>query len=392
MKALFLKTVNLLVLCLFIASCNGSVPLASEIPTPEITPVLVQKAITTINTASISEITQLTVQETSPIASLKFTPDMNELRVAYSDEGTVRAWDITNSTLLRAFEVGPLGLGGAAFDASGDLLATSAGSTWKRHRSDPAYWGWKVWNTQTGGLIKEFGEFDANRPKNSQLQFFYPDILLSPDGRWVFAVEVNGKRTVADHVKSLETYDLLLNTLGEMYVNFSRESEEDDFDVIAFDAQGEFFAAADELGKVAVFPFRPPDYPIDAQAIVEKPKKEVGLKPLALAFDSSRRWLAGIRGTELIVWDLQSSGYKRQVEVVTGDIAGITASLAFDPSGTLLGVGTANGWQIWDVNNKTLLAEGKDVEVYAVTFSPDGRLFAWGDSNGVVHIWGIADN
>jgi WD40 repeat protein len=30
-------------------------------------------------------------------------------------------------------------------------------------------------------------------------------------------------------------------------------------------------------------------------------------------------------------------------------------------------------------------------QVYAVTFSPDGRLFAWGDANGVVHLWGVPE-
>ncbi|MEK7784038.1 MAG: WD40 repeat domain-containing protein, partial [Chloroflexota bacterium] len=36
-----------------------------------------------------------------------------------------------------------------------------------------------------------------------------------------------------------------------------------------------------------------------------------------------------------------------------------------------------------------LVASGTDVEVYAVAFSPDGRLFAWGDASGVVHVWGV---
>jgi WD40 repeat protein len=159
--------------------------------------------------------------------------------------------------------------------------------------------------------------------------------------------------------------------------------------VIAFDVQGEFFAAADESGKVAVYPFRPPAYPKQAYAVIEKPSR-LGPRPLALAFDQRRRWLAGVRGTELIVWNLQSPWYERQLEVAVGSVSGLTASLAFDPSGNLLGVGTANGWQIWDVKDKKLLAQGTG-QVYAVTFSPDGRLFAWGDANGVVHLWGVPE-
>ena len=36
------------------------------------------------------------------------------------------------------------------------------------------------------------------------------------------------------------------DVVGDGYVNFNRQPEEDDFDVLAFDLQGEFFAAADE--------------------------------------------------------------------------------------------------------------------------------------------------
>jgi hypothetical protein len=28
--------------------------------------------------------------------------------------------------------------------------------------------------------------------------------------------------------------------------------------------------------------------------------------------------------------------------------------------------------------------------IFAVTFNPDGRLLAWGDAEGVVHLWGKA--
>lgn len=37
-----------------------------------------------------------------------------------------------------------------------------------------------------------------------------------------------------------------------------------------------------------------------------------------------------------------------------------------------------------------LLASGTDQTVFAVTFNPDGRLLAWGDAEGVVHLWGKA--
>jgi hypothetical protein len=51
-------------------------------------------------------------------------------------------------------------------------------------------------------------------------------------------------------------------------------------------------------------------------------------------------------------------------------------------------VGTTSGWQLWSVGNKKLLLENERA-TFAVTFSPDGRLFAWGDTEGDIHLWGV---
>jgi WD40 repeat protein len=69
--------------------------------------------------------------------------------------------------------------------------------------------------------------------------------------------------------------------------------------------------------------------------------------------------------------------------------SGPAGALAFNPAGDLLAVGTAVGWQIWDVEQQELVMEKEAEGVYALTFSPDGRWFAWGDANGVVHLWAV---
>lgn len=372
-------------LCLWISACGG-ISRTLESPTPVVTPPLKMQVMKSENVTDLAEVLNLTVDGAGPVASLMFTPDIQTLLAVYAHEGKLRHWRLTDGIVTKTLNVYPVGLGGAAFDAGGTMLATSAGAEWKEHVMDDAYLGWQVWNARSGEVIKQGGKYYDSFLTRSLI----PAILLNHNGSWALMIRVSPAKDQISF-KNFFIDGVMIDQTGDGYVNFSRRPEEDDFDVIAFDAQSEFFAAADEAGKVAIYAFRPPAYPRIAEAVIEQPRKELGPRPLALAFDPPRRWLAGVRGTELIVWDLQSFGYKRQIAAAVGQVAGITASLAFDPSGNLLGVGTANGWQIWDVNAKKLVAERTEVEVYAVAFSPDGRLFAWGDSSGVVHVWGIPD-
>jgi WD40 repeat protein len=379
------KTILFSLLCLAFSACSN-IPAAGEAPMPVVTPALTIQAITVKNAARLTEVSLLATDDAGPVAALAFAPDMQTLLVAYGSEGKLRHWQLADGGLLRTLDVCPVGLGGAAFDSAGTLLATSAGAEWEAHRFDDEYLGWQVWDVRTGSIVEQFGKtYDSALTRTLN-----PDILLSPDGHWVLRIRTSADKSL-DGFSSLSIWGLVTEQTSGVYINFDRRPEEDDFDVLAFDVQGEFFAAADESGKVAVFSFRPPQYPKQAQAVIEEPS-DLGSRPLALAFDSRRRWLAGIRSTELIVWDLQSPWYERRLEASLGDVVGLTASLAFDPSGTLLGVGSANGWQIWNIEDKQLVAQGTDVEVYAVMFSPDGCLFAWGGANGLVHLWGIPDN
>jgi len=113
--------------------------------------------------------------------------------------------------------------------------------------------------------------------------------------------------------------------------------------------------------------------------------RDMKLKPLALAFDQARKQLALLRDNEAIVYDL---GTFRQIfRATVTSSTGPAGSIAFDPSGQLLAVGTQDGWQIWDVAHSTKLFEQTGAGTYTVAFSADGRAFVWGDLDGHVHIW-----
>lgn len=378
--------ISILIAC-SLTACGG-IPSAGRLQSPQGMPVYNTQEITAENIANLTEFAQFSENNAGEVAAITFTPDMQTLLAAYAGEGVLRRWSLKDSELELTADVHPVNPGAVSFDGTGSKLATAAGWAWESHKLDDDYLGSRVWDTQTGKLILRSGE---NRGAAGSLDGIgiVIDVVMSPDGKWLLTSWTSANRNV-NFFKNFGQIEVATGQWGTHLVNFSRHREEDDFDVITFDFQGEFFAAAGETGEVDIFRFNPPEYPAKPFDTVEEPG-QLGDRPLALAFDQQRQWLARVRGNTLTVWNLQSNSYKHQLDVSTGEAVGPTASLAFNPSGMLLGVGTANGWQIWDVKNQELLAENTDAAVYAVTFSLDGKLFVSGDALGVIHIWGISD-
>jgi WD40 repeat protein len=387
----YVKSCLLVFVIILTVSCMStqSVP-TLPIPRIDIEPALFDSGITSNNASSLIEVAQLSSENAGPIAALTFTSDMEELLAVHAKEGVLRRWRLAGGVLSQAFDVYPIEFGAVAFDVDRSLLATGAGVEWEKYKKEDEYLGIRIWNTQTGQLVLRAGEgYDASSgPLTRSLML---DVALQPNGDWVLVIDASAD-VALEGFKEVHMYEVVTGRIGNLLVNLTSRKEEDDFDVIAFDAQGEFYAAANEAGKVAIYRFNPPHYSEQEQALLERAEDSLGPTPLALAFDPTRHWLAGIRGTALIVWDLQSLSYPHQIEAQISRVPGLTASLAFDPSGKLLAVGTIDGWQIWDVESRQLLLQGSEAGVYAVTFSPDGWLFAWGDAAGVVHIWGVPDS
>lgn len=66
-------------------------------------------------------------------------------------------------------------------------------------------------------------------------------------------------------------------------------------------------------------------------------------------------------------------------------------SLAFDPSGALLAIGTSSGVQIWPTETGRELLTLPGQWVYAIAFNANGTVLAWGDDAGVVHLAAVPE-
>lgn len=73
-------------------------------------------------------------------------------------------------------------------------------------------------------------------------------------------------------------------------------------------------------------------------------------------------------------------------------IEGSARSMAYDPSGDLLAVGTWSGQVlVFDTNARTpvVMHHPSDSRVLAVAFSPDGRFLATAGDEGIIRFWGV---
>lgn len=366
-----------------IAGCSIlTVPPAALVPTPVITPAFGGvSAIKKDNVEQIVELMQVEVGDATPIAAIGFTEAVTGVVVAYHS-GALRHVSFPDGKVLASFNVAPISVGATVFDKSGRLLATVAGDA---PNAEAAGYssnldGVRVWDVNTGTLNPRWTITVTGHDR---------DVALNADGDSLLEAGRSGGFSILDGTTRRYAVNMAL---------MNQESPEGPFrgfDAATFDEQGQYIALADQNGLVVIRRV----LPNDAEAVVSistpgarydwYAHRDSLWKPTAIAFDPSRRWLALVASGQLLVYRLQP--VTNHLHVTISSPSDPSAALAYDPSGELLAVGTASGWQIWDVANKKLLSENKAAPVYAMTFSPDGRLFAVGDANGVMHVWGIPD-
>jgi len=142
-------------------------------------------------------------------------------------------------------------------------------------------------------------------------------------------------------------------------------------------AASRFVVAIDTMGRAAHV------WDADTGAQVTELKND-GSEGAALALSGDGRWLATTGGDDVRVFDTATW---KQTAVIAGPRA---RSLAFDPTGTRLAVGTYDGdASIWEIPGgarvRCLRAAGDSVD--AVAFSHDGELVATGSRDGAEQVW-----
>lgn len=112
-----------------------------------------------------------------------------------------------------------------------------------------------------------------------------------------------------------------------------------------------------------------------------------------IAFSPDNKYLAGIRGESIDVWDINSDKllFSTNREMEVGDSFFINA-IAYSPNGELLAVtGFNNTVKIIDAHTgeELLILKENENDFYCMEFSPDGETIATGFYSNIVKIWNV---
>lgn len=322
------------------------------------------------NASRLQHITTLDSNSHQPVAALHFDDD-SQLLKAVDISGTLYHWQVISGTLFSRFSVGPISINATIIDDSGDLLITASGKTPKA--VDAGYAsnvsGARIWDANTGFLLQDITSRYLNE---------LADISISPNGRFLTGVRDSGLQTWNASTGKL----ISSSVIGDLdSTTFNR------IDVVTYDATSNYVATASANGSIRVDE-RKDGSQANESWRVEDPKQNHQGFPLAIAFSPTNEWLVVIIDNQMKVIR-RGARYAEHFHSIVSSTIGPSASLAFDPMGQLLAIGTVDGWQIWDINKKKMLISSSASPVYALTFSRDGHLFAYGDVNGEIQVWGV---
>jgi eukaryotic-like serine/threonine-protein kinase len=347
-----------------------------------------------------------------PAWKVAFSPDSQTLASGGSDR-SVRLWEVTSGRALREFSAHPSAVKGVAFrpDGRSVLAACDDGTV-------------KVWDRETG---RETFSFHGERLENPGSAWFSPDarrlawscldgvikvwdtttgqleidqqnnthqcraVAFNPDGKRIAVAGFDGTIRVLD-----------ASTGREMLTIFAHNSL---VAGVTFSPDGQRLASASYDHTVRTWDATPlTSDPRSPHCVTLTGHKD---KVTGVAFSADGHWLASASWDHTIkLWELSNVGESRPPPSAEQSSAqdldaitlrhtlrghhGLVTGVAFSPDNrTLASTSWDNTFKLWDLQapRGDSLAERLSIpvtrRVFSIAFSPDGRLLAIGQDNGI---------
>ncbi|WP_157472904.1 hypothetical protein [Frankia sp. EAN1pec] len=195
-------------------------------------------------------------------------------------------------------------------------------------------------------------------------------------------------RAVADNTR---TQSGLLETITDSPYIASSFAISDPFLEVAVSPDSHLVAVGGVSGKIELWNIVDP----------RRPKKQYGPFGLGdgvaitqITFDPQSSALAVVTIDKVTLWDISNPTAPRPFGQVQEDVLSF---VKFSPSGEILVVASPGMTSLWDVTVRDqperigVPVVGNGGAVWAVTFSPDGRLLATGDNIGYVLVMDVSD-
>ena len=343
-------------------------------PTPEKDTGFSWNGISSANLESMKELQVLPGENEGLIADLVFSENASVIWAAHPISGIVEQWNLNNSKLIKHIEVPPGSAIATQLSPNGELLAMASGNTKPAIDAGLSkdFPGVGVWSLENGDLVWEWGYSREEADSLGRAR----EVAWSEDNLFL-AIEVE-----------YAIYHIRVDDWSLYMTDGINIEDENGYPIqlaaVAFDASGTWIFYGSEQGMVY------------GHSVLGHGYHVVGSlgDDYVLRIDSSptNRYVAAAGVHTLKVWDVTKIGswFTDGVVLQSSHDDTPAADLAFSPDGKLLAVGMQDMWQIWSVEQGKLLVEHPQGS-YALTFSPDGRLFVWGDLDGNVHILGGSD-
>ena len=344
------------------------------------------------------------VGHTSAIEDVDWSHDGSRI-VTASDDGTVRVWDANvhsgiGQVVLAGHDVG---ITAAAMNEAGDhiistgidgtakiwSLGFNADAEWMNLVTDPAWYGdvtftpdgsnllgsdlngkVKIWSAATGQVVRTLQ--GHGRALGMEGIPAVATIAVSPDGK---LIATGGRDTL---IKVWRASDgVLLQTFPD------HDGWVDD---VKFSSDGKLLASGAQDHTARVF-----DIASGKELLVLKHSLPV----MTVAFGPGDRTLITAAGgdtapldpTPIRVWDLPGGTLSRSIADT-----GVIRAMALDRSRTTIAATFWDGTvRVWNLATGQLISRmsGPSSSMFAVSFSPDGRLLATGSDDGDVRIWDV---